>query len=195
MSERLWNVCGTFLLYCFDITNNKYYWVSAVTQFHIKGVWRSGRLVDCNPEGRGIESRWSYFWWFICRKVDGKLSENSFMGEQKTVGKFRWFRNIPSSSSELVGLTRSSCRNSFPSPLQVSLLHPVRLAKFSVNFFFSVESKQCEALVDIFIRYPELPTKSSWLPPYDPRLPKVMVIRQIWTWSCIEFWTLFKKPR
>ncbi len=55
-----------------------------MSQFHIKGVWRSGRVVDCNPEVCGIESRWSYFWWFIRRKVDGKLSENSFAGEQKT---------------------------------------------------------------------------------------------------------------
>ncbi len=35
--------------------------VSAIIQFHIKGVWRSGRVVDCNPEGCGIESRWCYF--------------------------------------------------------------------------------------------------------------------------------------
>ncbi len=54
-----------------------------------------------------------------------------------TIGKLRWFRNIPSSWSELVGLTRSSCRKSFLSPFQVSLLHPVRLAEFSVNFFDS----------------------------------------------------------
>ncbi len=114
--------------------------LSAVTQIHTKRLWRSGRVVDCNPEGCGIESRWCYFWWFIRRKVDGKLSENSFAGEQKTIGKFRWFRNIPSSSSELVGLIRSSCQKSFPSPLQVSLLHPVRLAEFSVNFFFSVHT-------------------------------------------------------
>ncbi len=72
-------------------------------------------------------------------EVDGKLSENSFAWEQKTVGKFRFFRNIPSSSSELVGLIWSSCRKSFPSPWQVSLLHPVRLAEFSVNFFYSVQ--------------------------------------------------------
>jgi hypothetical protein len=80
-------------------------------------VWRSGRVVKCNPEGCGIESRWCYFWWFIRWKVDGKLSENSFAGKQKTVGKFRWFRNIPSSSSDLVGLTRSSCRKKFSVPL------------------------------------------------------------------------------
>ena len=111
----------------------------------------SGRVVDCNPEGRGIESRWCYFWWFIRRKVDGKLSENSFAGEQKTVGKFRWFRNIPSSSSELVGLTRSSRLNSFPSPLQVSLLHPVRLAEFSVNFFFSVYLQMKESVCRFYV--------------------------------------------
>ncbi len=34
---------------------------------------------------------------------------------------FRWFRNIPSQSSELVGLTLFSCRKSFPSPLQLFL--------------------------------------------------------------------------
>ncbi len=125
------------ILFLLGSTSTKEVKVSAVTQFHTKGVWHSGRVVDCNPEGRGIEARWSCFWWFISRKVDGKLSENSFAGEQKTVGKFWWFRNIPSSSLELVGLTRSSCQKSFPSPLQVSLLHPVRLAEFSVNFFFS----------------------------------------------------------
>jgi hypothetical protein len=79
--------------------------VSAVTQFHIKGAWPSGRVLDCNPEGRGIESAGATF----DDSFVGKLSENSFAGEQKTVGKFRLFRNIPSSSSELVGLTRSSC--------------------------------------------------------------------------------------
>ncbi len=104
-------------------------------------MWPSGRVVDYNPKGHGIEYRWCCFWWFICRKVDGKLSGNSFAGEQKTVGKFRWFRNIPSSSSELVELTRSSYWKSFLSPLQVSLLHPVRLAEFSVNFFYSVLSE------------------------------------------------------
>ncbi len=129
------------VLFLLGSTSTEEVKVSAITQFHIKGVWRSGRVVDCNPEGCGIESRWCYFWWFIRRKVDGKLSEKSFAGEQKTVRKFRWFRNIPCSSSELVGFTRSSCRKSFPSPLQVSLLHPVRLAEFSVNFFFSVGTR------------------------------------------------------
>ncbi len=81
---------------------------------------------------------------------DGKLTENRrkipsrlkcvefiHQGDRKTVGKFRRIRNFPSSSSEIVGFTRFSCRKSFPSPLQVSLLHPFRLAEFSVNFFFS----------------------------------------------------------
>ncbi len=36
-----------------------------------------------------------------CRKADGKLSYNSFAWEQKTVGKFRWFWNTLSWSSEL----------------------------------------------------------------------------------------------
>ncbi len=122
--------------------------------------WRSGRVTDCNPEGRKFKPRWCSCWfWLIRRKVNGKWSEISFAQEWKTAGKFRWFRNspsassklvrltvgnfrwyrnIPSSSLELVGLTRSSCQKSFPSPLQVSLLHPVRLAEFSVNFFYSV---------------------------------------------------------
>ncbi len=36
-------------------------------------MWRSGRVVDYNPKGRWIESRWCCFWWFIWRKVVGKL--------------------------------------------------------------------------------------------------------------------------
>ncbi len=123
--------------------------------------WRSGRVTDCRSEERRFEPRWCCFrwFWFIRRKVDEKLSENSFAWIWKiigkfcwfrkipsassklvrlTVGKFRWYRNIPSTSSELVGLTWSSCQKSFPSPLQVSLSHPVRLAEFSVNYFYSV---------------------------------------------------------
>ncbi len=122
-------------------------------------MWRSGRVVDWNPEGREIEFRKCCFWfWYIVGKLTEKLSENSFAWEQKTVGKFRWFRNvppessklvrltvgkfrwfwnIPSSLSELVGLTWSTCWKSFPSPLQVSLIHPVRLTEFSVNFFYN----------------------------------------------------------
>ncbi len=53
-----------------------------------------------------------------------------------------------------------SCENKKPSSLQVSLLHPVRLAEFSVNFFYSVfqitvsftnvvEHKLCENIFSI----------------------------------------------
>jgi hypothetical protein len=77
------------------------------------------------------------------RKIPSRLKCVEFIrqGDRKTVGKFRRIRNFPSSSSEIVGFTRFSCRKSFPSPLQVSLLHPFRLAEFSVNFFFSVPAK------------------------------------------------------
>jgi hypothetical protein len=84
--------------------------------------------------------------------TDGKLTENRrkiptrmkcvefhHQGEWKTVGKFRRIRNFPFASSEIVGFTRSPFRKSFPSPLQVSLLHPIRLTEFSVKFFYSVE--------------------------------------------------------
>ena len=59
-----------------------------------------------------------------------------------TVGKFRWLWNIPSSSSELVGLTWSTYWKSFPSHWYLSLLHPVSLTEFSVNFFYSVSPSQ-----------------------------------------------------
>ena len=49
------------ILFLLGSTSTEEVKASAVTQFPIKGVWRSGRVVDCNPEGRGIESRWSYF--------------------------------------------------------------------------------------------------------------------------------------
>ncbi len=57
-----------------------------------------------------------FWYWFIGRKVDGKLSENSYAWEQKTVGKFRWFRNIPSSviGTRRINLIFMSKRFSIP---------------------------------------------------------------------------------
>ncbi len=82
-------------------------------------VWRSGRVEECNPEGFRVEPRWWHVWFSLvgkltenCRKVVGKLSENS------AECQCPW--NIPSSSSELVGLTWSACRKSVTSPWYLS---------------------------------------------------------------------------
>ncbi len=124
-----------------------------------------------------------------CCKDGEKLSENSFVWEQKTVGKFLsfqnipsesselvrltvgkfcWFWNIPSSSSELVGITWSTCWKSFPSPLKVRLLHPAKLKEFSVNFFYSVYRTCCFCTLTFSVVMNFLRTTTVKLPPQQP---------------------------
>jgi len=134
-------------------------------------------------------------------EVDGKLSENSFAWEQKTVRKFRCYRNIPPSSSELVELIWSSCQKSFPSPLQVSLLHRVRLAEFSVNFFFSAArlcffSKKCMAGLNSYFLFCETTSIGLGLP-IPPPTPDLIMnsISKISISSKISFYIRQKKKK
>ncbi len=57
--------------------------------------------------------------------------------ERKTVGKLRLFRDIPSSSSELVGFIWSACWKNVPSHRYSSLWLLIRLTEFFVNSFYS----------------------------------------------------------
>ncbi len=108
----------------------------------MKGVWRSGRVVDCNPEGCGIESRW----WTFDDSFVGKLTENCRKTPLRENKNRREIPMISKYSVFVVGTRRIYSifmSKKFPSPLQVSLLHPVRLAEFSVNFFFSEVCVSC----------------------------------------------------
>ncbi len=109
-------------------------------------MWRSGRVEKCIPEEFRFEPRWWHFWFSLvgklrenCWKVVGKLSENSAVCQCP--------RNIPSSSSELVGLTWSACRKSVTSPWYLSTASSVRLAEFSVNFFYSATAQNSPRLI------------------------------------------------
>ena len=113
-----------------------------VVHIYRKLVWRSGRVEECNHGECGFAPRWCLF---AIDSFVGKLTENG----RKVDGKWSESWRKISQSANALKIFHLLSRNSsdklvqhvekvFRHPDTWVLRHPVRLAKFSVNSFYSV---------------------------------------------------------
>ena len=157
--------------------------------------------MNVTPEGFRCEPRWCRFCFsFVrkltenCQKVDGKLSQNS--------AECQCPRNIPSSLSELVGLTWSACRKSVTSPWYLSTASSGQAGGVFRQLFLAVQCVRIKgayrdnwAFRNIIVDF-DLNKSRSWVLHFQKILViHIFVVANMNTsWSLAMQWLLFCHP-